>query len=215
MSLEANQMRDKRQEFAKPGGTLDRIVGVLGKALPAGIGLVAAIMVLAPLGPRGEVSFLLDRNKVAVTNDRVKVDDAAYRGEDADGRDFVVTAGDAVQRSAAVPVIAMNRLRAQLAMRDGPARIIAPDAAYDYRQNRIAVNGPVNFSAADGYRMTTQNVAVDLRQKIATGSGGVSGTVPSGTFTADRLVADLEDRTVTLEGNARLRMVPGEFRMPQ
>jgi len=39
--------------------------------------------------------------------------------------------------------------------------------------------------------------------------------VPSGTFTADRLVADLEDRTVTLEGNARLRMVPGEFRMPQ
>ena len=29
-----------------------------------------------------------------------------------------------------------------------------------------------------------------------------------------RLVADMADRTVTLDGNARLRMVPGELRMP-
>ena len=40
------------------------------------------------------------------------------------------------------------------------------------------------------------------------------GAVPTGTFSADRIVADLGERTVTLEGNARLRMTPGKLRMP-
>ena len=30
----------------------------------------------------------------------------------------------------------------------------------------------------------------------------------------DSLMADLEARTITLEGNARMRMVPGKLRMP-
>jgi len=32
---------------------------------------------------------------------------------------------------------------------------------------------------------------------------------------ADRLEADLAERTIVLDGNARLRMVPGRLRMPQ
>ena len=36
----------------------------------------------------------------------------------------------------------------------------------------------------------------------------VTGTVSQGTFSADRLDADLEARTVTLRGNARLRVNP-------
>ena len=47
------------------------------------------------------------------------------------------------------------------------------------------------------------------------GSGGVNGTVPTGTFRADSMKADLESRTVTLEGNARLHMTPGKMRIPK
>ena len=36
----------------------------------------------------------------------------------------------------------------------------------------------------------------------------MTGTVPQGTFSANKLRADLEERTVTLDGNARLRIVP-------
>jgi lipopolysaccharide export system protein LptC len=43
----------------------------------------------------------------------------------------------------------------------------------------------------------------------------VTGTVPAGTFSASRISADLGERTVTLEGNARLRMIPGQMRMPK
>ncbi len=36
--------------------------------------------------------------------------------------------------------------------------------------------------------------------------GPVEGRIPTGTFRADHLSADLEKRTVTLEGGARLRI---------
>lgn len=100
-------------------------------------------------------------------------------------------------------------------MNDGPAQIRAPSGDYDYRTEKIAVNGPVFFNAADGYQMETRNVAIDVKSKNAVGAGGVTGSVPTGTFKADRIVANLEDRTVKLEGNARLRMTPGKLRIPK
>ena len=69
-------------------------------------------------------------------------------------------------------------------------------------------------TAADGYRMTSRNVEIDLKGRRVTGSGGVSGAIPAGTFSAERIVADLDARTVALDGNARLLMAPGKLRMP-
>jgi len=215
MTAQADLIRDRRRTFATPGGFHDRLVSFLAKALPAAIGVVAAVMILSPLSPRGEVSFLLDRNKVAITNQRIKVDEATYRGRDAQGRSFIVTAGSAVQASAKVPVVEMNNLVAKMDLREGPARLWANKGEYNFDTEQLAVEGPVNFRAADGYQMVTKNVDVDLNTRKATSSGGVEGAVPTGTFRADRIVADLEARTVTLDGNARLRMTPGKLRLPQ
>lgn len=215
MSDQAVQIRNRRLHFAQPGGSHDRLVGLLGKVLPAGIGLVAAVMILVPLSPRGEISFLLDRNKVAITNDRLRADDAAYRGKDNKSRDFVVNAQTAVQQSAETPIVQMLGIKGHLNLNDGPANIVAPRGAYNYDTEQIAVDGPVNFDAPDGYKMTTRNVAIDVKTHVAVGSGGVDGTVPTGVFRADSMQADLENRTVTLEGNARLRMTPGKLRIPQ
>lgn len=215
MTAQADLIRDKRQHFAAPGGFHDRLIGFLAKALPAAIGVVAAVMILVPLSPRGEISFLLDRNKVAVTPERIHVDKAMYRGEDNQGRPFRLTAGNAVQPSPVSPILEMTDLVARIQLNDGPAELTAPGGNYNFDTSEVAVPGPVNFTAADGYRMITQNVDIDLTTRRVAGSGGVSGTVPAGTFTAERISADLGERTVTLEGNARLRMTPGQMRMPQ
>lgn len=215
MTAQADLIRDRRRTFATPGGSHDRLVGFLSKALPVAIGVVAAVLILSPLSPRGEVSFLLDRNKVAVTNERIAVDQAMYRGQDDKGRTFQVTAGTAVQSAAAVPVIELRQLAARMQLSGGPAEIHAPQGRYNYDTGQIAVDGPVNFTASDGYRMTTRNVAIDLKTHKAVGSGGVSGAVSTGTFQADRMTADLGARTVTLEGGARLRMTPGSLKVPQ
>lgn len=209
MTHEADIIRDRRRHFAMPGGSHDRLVRVLAKALPAGIGAIAAVMIVAPLFPRGEISFLLDRNKVAITAERLRLDKAMYRGEDAKGRPFSLTATSAVQRSAQVPIVEMDQLAARILLSDGPAELMAQDGTYNFNQNAVNVRGPVDFRAADGYRLTTSNVLIDLKRQWVSGSGGVAGAVPSGTFSADRIEADLENRTVALQGRARLRMQGG------
>ena len=214
MSRQADQIRARRRAFALPGGSLDRTIRILAVGLPALVGAVAATMLIAPLSPRGEVSFLLDRNKVATAEDRLRVNDAMYRGRDNKDRPFSLTAGEAVQHSASVPLVQMQDLTARMMLREGPALLNARAGRYDIDQQRMIVDGLVRFTAADGYRMTASNVAIDLASQTVQGSGRVEGAVPAGTFSADSIRADLEARTLTLAGNARLRMIPGQMRMP-
>ncbi len=214
MTEAADQIRDQRRLWAAPGGSHDRLVRRLARWLPGLVGVVAAAMIIGPLFPKGEISFMLDRNKVAMTTERLRVADAMYRGEDNQGRAFTVTAGSAVQVSAREPIVSMKDLAARIRMADGPAQLTAVAGDYDYAAETVSVTGPVQFTAADGYRMTTSHVLIDLKSRRVLGSGGVSGAVPAGTFSAERIVADLEARTIALEGNARLQMAPGKLRMP-
>ncbi|MBU1755576.1 MAG: LPS export ABC transporter periplasmic protein LptC, partial [Alphaproteobacteria bacterium] len=149
----AAALRSKRQHFAAPGGSHDRLVGFLARALPLGVGVVAALMVVTPLSPRGEVSFLLDRNKVAVIDERLRVDNAMYRGQDDRSRPFSLTAGEAVQRSSVEGVVRMDDMEARLLLPEGPAMIDAGGGAYDIDAETMIVPGAMRMTAADGYRM--------------------------------------------------------------
>ncbi|MEP3422408.1 MAG: LPS export ABC transporter periplasmic protein LptC [Erythrobacter sp.] len=211
---EAQDLRNKRQHFAAPGGSHDRLVGFLARVLPMGVGVLAALMIITPLSPRGEVSFLLDRSTVAVIDERLSVDNAMYRGRDDFGRPFSLTAGEAVQRSSAEGKVRMQDLMAQLLLDDGPARLSAPGGVYDINEEVVDVDGIVRVRTADGYAMTASGVALDLDTRMMSGDEGVSGSVPAGTFSADTMRADIDARTITLDGNARLTMVPGELRVP-
>lgn len=212
---EAQALRDRRQDFAAPGGSHDRMIGFLARALPVAVGIVAGLMVITPLSPRGEVSFLLDRNEVAMIDERLSVDNAMYRGRDDRGRPFSLTAGEAVQRSSAEGLVRMDDLVAQILLPEGPARLAAEGGVYDIEAEVVDVRGPVRLTAADGYSMTARGVSIDLRQRLMTGDAGVEGAVPAGTFSANSMRADISERRLALEGDARLTMIPGKLRMPQ
>jgi len=211
---EAKHLRNQRQHFAAPGGSHDRLVTFLGKALPMGVGIVAALMIITPLSPGTEVSFLLDRNKVAMIDERLSVSNAMYRGQDDGGRPFSLTAGEAVQRSSREGIVRMEDMMAQILLRDGPARISSEGGAYDIDAEVMTVDGPLRLSAADGYTMTARGVSVDLQSRVMVGDGQVEGEVPAGTFEADRIEVDIDERKISLRGNARLTMRPGELRVP-
>lgn len=214
MTVQADMIRTRRRGFAAPGGFHDRLVHFLARALPALVGGLLAVMIIAPISPRGEISFLLDRRKVAVLNDRMQVSSAMYRGQDDDGRNFSITAGSAVQRSKAQPLIQLDQLTARIMLDDGPALLTAGKGNYDFGKEIVDIVGPINFQTSDGYRMTATNVDIDLGHKLLKSRGPVEGRIPAGTFSADRIRADLSERTVMLDGNARLRMVPGRMQMP-
>lgn len=214
MTQLADEIRDRRKAFALPGGAHDKLIHRLNMILPAAVGVVAALMIITPLSPRGEVSFLLDRNKVEVAKDRLRVDNAMYRGQDDKGRPFSLIAGEALQQSVTVPVVRLSNLSARMLLSEGPALLTASGGSYNIDTERVAVDGVVRFSAADGYRMTASGVSIDMPTRKVIGAGRVEGAIPAGTFSADRIEADLNARTISLDGNARLHMAPGKLRMP-
>lgn len=210
----AQALRSKRQNFATPGGAHDKLVGFLARALPMGVGVLAALMIITPLSPRGEVSFLLDRTQVSVIEERLSVDNAMYRGRDNEGRPFSITAGEAVQRSSAEGKVRMNDLLAQLLLEDGPARLSAEGGVYDINSEVVDVVGAMRVRTADGYAIQASGVSFNLENRTMSGSDGVEGVVPAGNFSADTMRADLDARTISLDGNARFTMVPGKLRVP-
>ncbi len=182
------------------------MVALLKRGLPVMVGILGAFLLTAPFAHQSEVSFVLDKNKVDMAAERLKVVEALYRGEDARGRPFSLRAGSALQRSSRDPVVQLNDLEARLQLESGGAMVTAQRGLYNLDKEVVSVNGPIQFESANGYRLTTRDVDIQLDQRHLHSRGSVEGRMPTGTFRADHLSADLEGRTVTLEGNARLRM---------
>lgn len=215
MTTQADRIRDRRRAFAAPGGWLDRLVRWLAIGLPALVGVIAAFMLITPLSPRGEVSFLLDRNKVEIADERMRVTSAMYRGQDNKGRPFSLQAGDAVQTKASVPIVEMEDLTARILLTDGPAVLNAPNGEYNIETEQVSIPGSVEFTASDGYFIAARNVLIDLPSRTLLSRGRVEGSVPAGTFMADTIRADLEEHSLVLQGDARLTMTPGKLQIPR
>ena len=206
MSQLADTQRTARQHWAMPGGAHDKLVRLLKNVLPMGVGALAAFLAAAPFTSQNEVSFVLDKKDVDVASERMKVREALYRGTDSEGRPFSLRAGSAVQKTSREPIVEMKDLSARLLMTDGAAVLKADRGRYNLDNEQMMVVGPVQFDSAQGYRLTTRDVNIDLKARNMRSAGRVYGRIPMGPFDADHLQADLNARTVTLVGNARLRI---------
>lgn len=209
MSIEAETERSRRQNWASSGSPHDRMIRVLQIALPAIVGALIAVLLFAPFGHRSEIGFMVAKDKIDVATQRLRVVAARYTGSDTSGRAFSLTAADAVQHSNADPIVRLRDLSALIGLADGPATLAADMGQYDPRTERVAIDGPLRFVAADGYRIDTSNVAIDLNASSLSSDHAVNGQLPIGHFSADRLDADLGSRTVRLSGHARLRIDQG------
>lgn len=208
MSEIADRLQSQRRAGAHPGSGHDRIVRWALYILPAGIAVLAAWLVLAPLFTGGDASFVLDKNKVDIAGERIRIQAAEYRGEDAKGQSFSLKAGSAVQKSSAEPIVRLNDLSAELGLPEGPANLRADTGRYDMDSQKVTIEGPIRFETADGYTLDTHDATVDLKTRQMESAGAVSGRTPMGVFSGNRMTADLEKRTVSLDGNARLRIWP-------
>ncbi len=208
MSEVAARLQSQRRAWAHPGSSHDRLVRLLLIVLPIAIAVLAVGLVVSPLMTTAEVSFVLDKNKVDVASERLRVQSAEYRGEDAKGQAFKLNAGSAVQKSSTDAEVQLNDLNAQLGLPEGPATVRADKGRYNLQNDQVAIDGPIAFRTADGYTLDTHDATLDLKTRQLTSGGAVTGRTPTGTFSGNKLTADLEQRTVRVDGNARLRIYP-------
>jgi lipopolysaccharide export system protein LptC len=203
---------DRRARWARPGGSYDARVRFTRFLLPAAIAVLGGALLITPLAKRPEASFILNKDKVAVASDRMRVAEALYRGQDSKGRPFSLNAGAAVQRTSRVPVVELENLSARIMLAEGPAIIRTSKAAYDMNRETVRASGPLLFESADGYRLVARGVGVDLKTQTLSSEGSVDGRMPLGTFSGGRIRADLQARTVTLDRGARLHIVQGAIK---
>jgi lipopolysaccharide export system protein LptC len=208
----ARRERALKRGWARPGSAHDWLVGFLKIVLPLGVGVVLAYLLLSPLSKTKENSFLLDKKKVDVAHERLKTQSAEYRGVDDQGRPFTVQAQRAVQPTSASPLVNVNGMAAQIQLKDGPATVHADQGQYDIDKQQMQVEGPVHVEAANGYRLETRDVNVDLNSHRVTGNRGVEGTTNVGTFSADNMAADVRSRSLVLTGRAHLHIAQGALR---
>jgi lipopolysaccharide export system protein LptC len=114
-----------KRHWAEPGSRHDAVVRATKFGLPILIVVLLVFLAIAPFDKRGDVSFILDKNKVDQAHERMRVESARYVGEDNKGQKFVIVADRAVQPTSNVPVVAIEGIRAQLSLGKGPLSIAA------------------------------------------------------------------------------------------
>jgi len=198
----------RRQRAALPGSAYDRYVAVARVVLPGAAVVLLAVIVIWPLTANREFSFLLAKDKVAVSKERLRIDNAVYRGETAKRQPFVIRARGAVQRSSAVPVVELTQLNADVRLDSGPATVTAPTGRYDMSKDRLDIAGPVRVDSAAGYTLDGADVRVSLIDRTVQSLQPVAGTIPLGVYRADGLQADIGGRDLILTGRVHLRITP-------
>ena len=212
MSEAARREQAQKRHWAEPGSRHDRLVRATKFGLPLAIAGLVALLAIAPFDKRGDVSFILDKNKVDQSQERMRVEAARYVGTDDKGQKFAINADRAIQPTSDQPVVAIDGMRARLALDKGPLSIVALHGSYNLDDQKVMVDGPVRVAGPDGYRLETRDVAIDLKQRQLASRGRVAGAMRLGKFEAGRLSADLGTREVLLTGGARLKIVQGAVR---
>lgn len=212
MSQLANQERETKQRWAVPGSSHDKIVRFAKIALPSAVGVVIAFLAMAPLDKHGDVSFILDKNQVENAPERMRVEQARYVGQDNKGQKFQIVANRALQRSSDQPIVDIWGMMARFGLTQGPVTVAANQGRYNLDQQQISVQGPVKVAGPEGEQLVTHDVTVDLKQNTMSSQGNVAGRMKLGQFQAGRLRANLNDRTVVLDGGTRLKIVQGAVR---
>src|SRR5436305_1071241 len=132
-----------KPRWAEPGSGHDRLVRLSKVALPSAAGVLLALLALAPLQKKGDVSFILDKKKVQSAPESMRVEAARYTGTDDKGQLFEIIANRAIQRTSDTPLVDINGMFARLNQTQGPVLIAADKGRYDLDTQRVAIDGPV------------------------------------------------------------------------
>jgi lipopolysaccharide export system protein LptC len=212
MSEAAIRKHDAKRHWAEPGSRHDLVVRYAKLGLPVIAGAFLLMLAIAPFDRRGDVSFILDKKDVDKAAERMRIETARYTGEDNNGNKFEITAQRAIQQRSDQPIVNIEGMMARLGLAQGPLLMAAKQGRYDLDTQQVEVIGPVRVVGADGYRLETRDVTVDLKERTMVSDGPASGAMRLGQFQAGRLSADLGARKVVLDQGARLKIVQGAVR---
>ncbi|MFT8554358.1 MAG: LPS export ABC transporter periplasmic protein LptC [Zymomonas mobilis] len=189
-----------QRRWALAGGSHDRIIHILRIILPVAIIIVVAMMAITPLIGRRDLSFMLSRDHISTSKERMNLKKAIYRGHDDHGRVFELKAESATQPDSSDPQLWLTDLVAEITLDSGPATVTAPHGRYNMDNNILTIDGTAQLVMANGYRVNGQDVVLDLDKRLITSQRPVSGQSPNGHFQGQSLNVDLINGKAVMDG---------------
>ncbi|RME66886.1 MAG: hypothetical protein D6782_03560, partial [Alphaproteobacteria bacterium] len=165
------------------GGAYDRFVAAMRLFLPAcAFALLAVTVGWLVFNPQ-ESSFVLSRERVDISSERLRMEKPRYFGVDRSNRPFVVEARSALQESGETEIVSLAGIEANMELADGTKVMArANRGVFFMSAKRLALVGDVDVDASNGYRLHTADAELDLGTHIATGNRPVVGSGPLGRF---------------------------------
>ncbi len=190
------------------GGWQDRATRWLRLGLPVATLALLALIVIWPFLNSRQASFILSKQGIENNTDVLRMERPMYRGRDSRGRAFVISAQQAAQKSNTNPLVELTGINALLTLSQGQAELKAERGIFDMKREQLHIAGKISVERADGYTFQTLDAVLDLPSRIATGTQGVSGQTPIGTFYAKSFQVNVETGLVAFTGGVKMRITP-------
>lgn len=135
----------------------------------------------------------------------MRMDNPRFTGSDGRDRLFNVTAERAVQKQASDPAMELTQPKGDLTTPQGSwMSLSAQTGQYDQKKQWLDLSGKVELFRDDGYQVTTEQAAIDLRGGVATGDKPVQGHGPAGHVNSEGFRVADRGRTIEFTGKAHL-----------
>ncbi len=191
------------------GGRYDQFIAAARYVFP-GLAL-ALILVTASwlvFNPQ-ESSFVLSRERVDISSERLRMEKPRYFGTDKSGRPFVVEAQSALQEKGETELVSLTGIEAELVLADGTDLLAkANRGVFFMSAKRLALVGDVDVEASNGYRVRTSDAELDLANHVASGARPVTGKGPLGYFEAKGFHAEIDQGLIVFDGGVKTRITP-------
>ncbi|MEO0411456.1 MAG: LPS export ABC transporter periplasmic protein LptC [Pseudomonadota bacterium] len=197
------------------GGRYDKAIRVLRTLFPC----LAIAVVLAtaayPIFAAKETSFVLARNTIEASEDRLRMINPRYSGVDASGRPFEVRAASAVQPRGIADAVTLTRIGAMMTLKNNAViEIDAETGIYSTAEETLNMTAPVLVTTSSGYRIDAKETQVDLDDHLVSSRQSVVAAGPLGVFRADGFESQIEDDTLVFIGNVTATLQPRKVRLP-
>lgn len=212
---------DLRQDWSpqrsprRVGGVYDKFVSLLRVVLPV-LALVLAVVTAAyPFFNNRETSFVLARDSVEASEDRLRMVNPRYSGIDNGDRPFQVRAAAAVQPRGVVDEVLLTGIAAQMQLEDDiDVSVEAGEGTYVPSNEALFLRAPVQIITSNGYRIDAADSVVDLDDHLVTSNQPVDAAGPLGRFKANGFAARIDDDKLIFNGGVTAVITPRKAVLP-
>ncbi len=184
-----------------------RFVRFMKFILPAlALAILTTVFVWPQVSKRGIPIGIMS---VESENAALVMNNPRYRGSDADGQPYVVTADRAIQDPQDDKQVTLDRVQADFSMNDGQWWSLTSDTGvYNGNSQLLHLFGNIAVFGDKGYEMHGHSAEVDMKTKIISSDDKVWGQTTMGTINANGLRVYDKGRVVVFINGVKTKIFP-------